>query len=492
MNYLVNDLYLKMTIIFKSSYGYQIEKKVQELTFHDFDYIESENFTNVSFIGYREHRKKHGFGMIFENGQLICKSEFHNNKKNGKTWEYKNTELAFLGMYENGKKQGFGQIYRRNELYYEGFFENDKYHGFGTLYGNEYMYTGNFIKNKMNGYCQVHNKYSGLPIYLGNFEDDVIQGFGKNYIYEAEDNNTVKGIYEGGFKNAEWDGEGKYKTESLVLEGTFQKGYFVYGKKYILNDLVYEGNFKKNKYHGHGISMENSQIYIGFFKFGLKHGVGTLLDSSTADTIYEGKFKDNHMCIDSEEYSKSELKINSFLENPKDITSFSKHVKLKNLKKYIKKRNIPIRKKSSYKKKNTLVKTMVQFKYIEKELITNQKCFLPRIEKMYMLEYLEKNKKQGLVKKTKEEIWNEIKKKYNLEKKQEERYDFFGNLIETPVLANDLQIYEKQSIIELQRRNMTPTIHNNIPITSFESFHEVQHHVEKKKIFDTFLKLTLE
>ena len=71
--------------------------------------------------------------------------------------------------------------------------------------------------------------------------------------YTTQDGGTAR--YEGCFKNAEFNGQGKYfQNKELMYDGVFLNGEWEReGKLYQDENLIYDGYFKDGKKHGFGI-----------------------------------------------------------------------------------------------------------------------------------------------------------------------------------------------------------------------------------------------
>lgn len=485
--------YLKMTIIFKSSYGYMIEKPIQELTQKEKTYIYSNNLNPLTYIGFIKNKKYHGKGFIFNNGNIECFSVFQHGKKNGMTVEFEENDIIiFQGNYKNGKKHGYGEWFDFDEqgnryLVYEGNLENDKYQGDGKLYNKELIYIGNFEKNKLNGNAKIINRQNNKCIFEGNFVNNHIQGQGVCYLYDQ--NHEIYSEYRGNFSKCMWDGFGVLRTISSIYEGTFKKGKLVHGKKFAYGRLIYDGFYSKDyEYHGNGCLIENDEtIYVGNFKNGMKHGAGVLMKFDTLDVIYEGLFENNHMKVSSREYLLQEFELKKMLElgsiEPKFISKVSEKIKRKTLEKFMNTRNIPFVKQN---RKKDLLQKIVYFHHLQ----TPSRSSCSKIKKEYLVEFI--HHKNGVVKKklrhkTKPQLLKLLESNSTANDEEDDSYDFFGNQIETPVLGIDGVIYDEKSVLELKERNMQPVLFNGIPLTKFYTYDEVADQPEKKMLFQKFV-----
>ena len=484
--------YLKMTIIFKSSYGYMIEKPIEQLTQKEKLFIHDNNFHPVIYIGFLKNKKYDGKGFTFYNGNIDCYSVFEQGKKNGMTVEFeKNDIIIFQGYYKNGKKHGYGEWFDVDEqgnryLVYEGYLENDKYHGQGKLYNKELIYIGNFENDKLNGIARIINRENNKCIFEGNFVKNHIQGQGVCYLYD--ENGQIYSQYTGDFENCMWHGFGILRTMNSIYEGTFKKGKLIHGKKFAFGKLIYDGFYSKDyEYHGHGCLVENDEtIYVGNFKNGLKHGQGVLMKFDTLDVIYEGPFEKNHMKVSSREYLLQEFELKKVLElgdiRPKFISKLSEKIKRKTLEKFMNTRNIPFVK---HNRKKDLLEKIVYFHHLENP--SRSSC--SKIKKEYLIEFI--HHKNGVVKKklrhkTKPQLLKLLESEPFTTNDDDDAYDFFGNEIQTPILGIDGVIYDEKSVLELQQRNMQPVLFNGIPLTKFYKYDEVVDQPEKKILFQKF------
>ena len=128
--------------------------------------------------------------------------------------------------------------------------------------------------------------------YIGNYINNKKNGQGKLIL-------GGQNVYEGNFKDGEYDGIGLYKNKNYIY-----KGRFIAGKKNgkgkledLINKSVYEGEFKNDLKDGYGIEKYcDGSLYKGYFKEGLKDGKGILMLKGENNYIYEGEFKKNKIC----------------------------------------------------------------------------------------------------------------------------------------------------------------------------------------------------
>ncbi len=80
---------------------------------------------------------------------------------------------------------GYGKLYDENNyLIYQGEFKDNKPNGQGTLYNqdpklNWKVYEGEFLEGKKHGVGKM--TFSSSDIYFGEFENDILSGFGTYY-----------------------------------------------------------------------------------------------------------------------------------------------------------------------------------------------------------------------------------------------------------------------------------------------------------------------
>ena len=168
---------------------------------------------------------------------------------------------------------------------------NEKVAAFGYSSGS---YTGQWKDGKPYGYGKWSNAGTGTGvIYEGNWVDGKACGKGK-YTYVWNNNNIVRDVKEGEFKNDELNGQGKwtwYKddgtTISWIHEGNFSNGELNGQGKYTFyeNDgktisFIKEGEFSNGKLNGQGkytdyTNGEVYSVYEGEWVNGKRNGQGT-------------------------------------------------------------------------------------------------------------------------------------------------------------------------------------------------------------------------
>lgn len=118
--------------------------------------------------------------------------------------------------------------------------------------------------------------------YKGEWKQNLRHGEGKHF--------TAKGMYDGEFKDDEYDGHGCYFIWSqkpnveglegmfILYDGGWKEGKMSgEGKQWTLTGDVYEGNFLKGKRSGKGVmKYANGDIYEGDWENDLRNGNGKL------------------------------------------------------------------------------------------------------------------------------------------------------------------------------------------------------------------------
>jgi len=132
-------------------------------------------------------------------------------------------QFIYEGERKNGLRNGNGKLYHNRSLLYDGGWKNDLMSGFGKYSfhnGDEfsgYFYLGSFKKGKLTYY----NNLSGVVYEDGDWKEGALDGFGVR-VWEKSKDDIQQLKYEGGFKNDEKDGYGKYWYGS----GATFEGYF--------------------------------------------------------------------------------------------------------------------------------------------------------------------------------------------------------------------------------------------------------------------------
>ena len=153
-------------------------------------------------------------------------------------------EIIYKGEFKkNIPKKGRNiKLYRLNGyLKYEGDIENFLYEGNGKIIyeNNENIFKGIFKEgNKLYGIFYEKSR----KIYEGEFENEKLNGYGKIYNLDNDNNNYL--FYEGNFEDSEIFGKGirYYINGSKKIEGYFKNNILFNGKYYDKNNiLIFKG-----------------------------------------------------------------------------------------------------------------------------------------------------------------------------------------------------------------------------------------------------------
>ena len=90
--------------------------------------------------------------LVDENGKVIYKGGWKDDKREGKGSEYENDKY-YAGDWKDDKREGKGVLWYNNfEKIYEGDWKNGKRHGLGTEYFNDkIVYDGDWKNGKRHG-----------------------------------------------------------------------------------------------------------------------------------------------------------------------------------------------------------------------------------------------------------------------------------------------------------------------------------------------------
>ena len=159
-----------------------LEKKLQK----EYEYYEN---GNIKYYGYMNKGLRDGEGdSYFKNGTLEYNGNWKNGKRDGEGVSYyENGKIEYNGTRHNGIRDGEGVSYYKNgEIEYNGTFSNDLFNGKGIYYHKrdkfsyDFVYEGDFTNNLKNSFgILIIDEI--LCIYIGEFLNDFIQGYGKMY-----------------------------------------------------------------------------------------------------------------------------------------------------------------------------------------------------------------------------------------------------------------------------------------------------------------------
>ena len=226
----------------------------------------------------------------YENNNIL---RFNNILLNNKINFNNNNEYILLLESDDKYKIEYIKIdnneifkkFKNNEIIY---FNNISVNIKNFIINNLYFIKDSYLYGDM--YSIINNINDVIYLYYENKINITTDGYGTEYL------NNGKKVYEGEFKNYEYNGKGKiyYSNGNLVYDGEFKNGeYNEKGKLYYTNSkLKYEGEFKHNEYNGKGkLYYSNGKLkYEGEFKDNEYNGIGILYDNDGI-ILYSGQFK---------------------------------------------------------------------------------------------------------------------------------------------------------------------------------------------------------
>jgi hypothetical protein len=172
----------------------------------------------------------------------------------------------------------------------EGAFENGERHGHGTFASadGEFVFIGEYERDVIHGFGRLR---CGEDRYEGEWAADLQNGFG-TYTYGNGDK------YVGNFVNGKMNGQG-----SLVTKGGTYDGLFLDGIKHgrgvftMSNGDVYSGEWEDDKRNGRGVLQTQEHRYEGSFLHDRMHGQG-LLTAADGSVLLEGEWvRGEHCCL---------------------------------------------------------------------------------------------------------------------------------------------------------------------------------------------------
>lgn len=232
---------------------------------------------------------------------LIYQGEFKENNYEGKGKLYKNDRLIYKGLFSKNCFEGSGVYFDSDKKsLYIGEFKNNLMEGKGTLVDlnqTEKLCIDDveaLIDEPDNKLLKDKLLTDNIKMYAGEFKNGQYYGTGKYINFHLDKNNKsqYKYIYIGDFKNGFKDGNGKLidlsqtgnlcaKDMSDLIDQTAGK---LLADKLMKYDkaIIYEGEFKNGQYNGSGklIDKVKQTQYTGDFKNGLKDGKGKFIDLS--------------------------------------------------------------------------------------------------------------------------------------------------------------------------------------------------------------------
>ena len=281
-----NDLYEKRII--SENEGNKFAKQINGIYFETsaLDYESVEKLFQTIVLTYIKTVKE---------GKLL--KDF-DNKLNDNEENEMNNEEKYYGDIINGKKEGKGKMIYKNGDYYNGNWKNNLREGKGTFInkkGDKYygIWKNDILENNVTIKYKNGDEFEGIikygkkegegkiiykdlnVIYIGNWENDQKNGFGKlifknkviNLDFKEKKEYDIFERYEGNFKNDIIEGEGTffYKDGKIII-----------------------GNFKNNEPINGKIIYPNGQFFEGYFiNEGLKNGKGFLYNNENDYKIFK-------------------------------------------------------------------------------------------------------------------------------------------------------------------------------------------------------------
>jgi hypothetical protein len=411
-------------------------------------------FTNINkyeiYIGSFKDGKRDGYGEVqfYYDESIYYRGLWKNDKKSGYGEEIFN-DIKYIGYWKDNKYDGYGTSYEisendiGNDTYikeYSGYWKNGKKEGKGIYFNDDgrFWFEGEF---KEDGPYYGTQYYENSNIqYKGYFNDYTFEGEGILY-YPHSSNICFKGTFKGEnpFHGTFYSDEGMEENKTKRIDGN----YYTFSKTFSDDGTIqYEGYFKNGIYHGEGILQFGDKIiYKGTFLNGFYwNGENTLQypDFISSPIIFKGSLK-NEKYFTGIEYIYEVDYFNDILYENGPIF----------YKKWINGELV-----DEEKERNELKQEMKILSYLE----TKQKKMIKKIGKEDFIRFLQKKynitQKDNLFKK---DLVNLIEKEYYSKKNkkfiEKEEYDLFGNEIKNPVIGSDGETYDESSMIYLFERN---------------------------------------
>ena len=176
----------------------------------------------------------------------------------GDTMEYRGEWNKF-----KNERHGRGILIKSKEKLYFGYWENDKMNGSGKqIY---YEYNSENFNN-----IDIFSENKNYSYYIGEWKNNYQEGKGK----ESWPDGTC---YEGDFKNGKKWGDGKLELpDGSIYEGQFKDGEINGKGKIVYSDKrEYDGEWLNNKFNGKGVfTWPDGRKYSGDYSNNLKDGYG--------------------------------------------------------------------------------------------------------------------------------------------------------------------------------------------------------------------------
>jgi hypothetical protein len=161
--------------------------------------------SNKIFAGLVVNLRREGFGVEFDSGRVVYRGEFSNNLYHG--W---GQTVRYQGEFKCGRKEGWGR-WEDSGFFYEGSFKDDKFHGIGYLNLHSKQ-----VEAFMTQEATINPLEKVAKRYAGEWASGRMQGSGKLI--------TKEELYQGGFSEGAYSGDGVLTRAGKVTLGKFHKG----------------------------------------------------------------------------------------------------------------------------------------------------------------------------------------------------------------------------------------------------------------------------
>ncbi len=235
------------------------------------------------YIGNLVEDKMTGFGVLFQGADLYI-GDFKDGKPDGNTTLYTNEKIVYTGCWENGMYEGNGTEYKDDGTKIEGIWHKNNIFRTYVIDLNlpNGIYTGFTEYNKPDG--------KGLMKYKNGF------------------------IYDGDWKNGEWNGFGAFISTTENVSGNWEKGKLKGNGSFISSQFTYDGEWINNDFDGYGrLDWYNGDFYEGYWKDGLQNGYGIYYSQSFS---YNGNWEEGWMNGNGYiKYENGDIYQGNFVEN---------------------------------------------------------------------------------------------------------------------------------------------------------------------------------
>ena len=131
------------------------------------------------YVGEYENGLEHGEGTLtLSNGEKYV-GEYENGLKHGQgTYTFPGGQ-KYVGEWKDGLEHGEGTLTLSDGTKYIGEWKNGEENGYGIYYGENIMFEGLFENGfRYFGLTYLNDSSEGESIYIGEYEDDIANGYG--------------------------------------------------------------------------------------------------------------------------------------------------------------------------------------------------------------------------------------------------------------------------------------------------------------------------